>query len=36
MYASVAESAGEKIEAQQQVRKEAGLRYSFGFVCEKL
>lgn len=35
-YASVAESAGEKIEAQQQVRKEAGLRYSFGSACEKL
>lgn len=35
-YASVAESAGEKIEAQQQVRKEAGLRYSFGFACAKL
>lgn len=35
-YGSVAESAGEKIEAQQQVWKEARLRYSFGFACEKL
>lgn len=36
MYASVGESAGRKIDAQQQVRKEAGLRYSFGFGCEKV
>lgn len=31
-----AESAGEEIEAQQQVRKEAGRRNSFGSACQKL